>query len=48
MPAVIIMDRKVTNRYEHLVPGKKNEAAGLLDAYLEHADSQARIPQVAA
>jgi hypothetical protein len=34
------------DRYGHLMPGSEDEAAGLLDAYLERADSQARIAQV--
>jgi integrase len=36
------------DRYGHLMPGNEGEAADLLDAYLERADSQARIAQVAA
>jgi integrase len=36
------------DRYGHLMPGNEGEAAGLLDAYLDRADSQARITQVAA
>ncbi len=34
------------DRYGHLMPGNEAEAAGLLDAYLERADSQARIAQL--
>ncbi len=34
--------------YGHLMPGNEAEAASLLDAYLERADSQARIAQIAA
>ncbi len=33
--------------YGHLMPGNEDEAASLLDAYLERAESQARIAQVA-
>src|SRR5579859_905668 len=36
------------DRYGHLMPGNEDEAASLLDAYLERADSQARLAQVAA
>jgi hypothetical protein len=32
--------------YGHLLPGNEEEAAGLLDAYLERADSQARVAQL--
>jgi hypothetical protein len=35
------------DRYGHLMPGIESEAAGLLDSYLERADSQAPIAQVA-
>ena len=35
------------DRYGHLMPGNEEEAAGLLDAYLERANSRARIAQVA-
>jgi hypothetical protein len=35
------------DRYGHLMPGSEDEAAGLLDAYLERSDSQARTAQVA-
>jgi integrase len=35
------------DRYGHLMPGNEEQAAGLLDAYLNRADSQARIAQVA-
>jgi len=31
------------DRYGHLMPGNENEAAALLDAYLERADTQARL-----
>jgi integrase len=34
------------DRYGHLMPGNEDEAAALLDAYLERADTQARIAQV--
>jgi len=36
------------DRYGHLMPGNEAEAAGLLDAYLARADSQARSVQFAA
>jgi integrase len=36
------------DRYGHLMPGNEEEAAELLDAYLERADTQARLAQVAA
>jgi integrase len=32
--------------YGHLMPGNEEEAAGLLDAYLERANTQARLAQV--
>jgi integrase len=32
--------------YGHLMPGNEEEAAGLLDAYLERADTQARLAAV--
>jgi integrase len=35
------------DRYGHLMPGKEEEAAELLDAYLERANTQARVVQVA-
>ena len=31
------------DRYGHLMPGNEEEAAGLLDAYLERADTTARL-----
>jgi integrase len=31
------------DRYGHLMPGNEEEAAGLLDAYLERADTAARL-----
>ena len=31
------------DRYGHVMPGSESEAAGLLDAYLERANTQARI-----
>lgn len=34
------------DRYGHLMPGNEDEAAGLLDAYLERANTQARLAQV--
>jgi integrase len=34
------------DRYGHLMPGSEEEAAGLLDAYLERANRQARLAQV--
>jgi hypothetical protein len=34
------------DRYGHLMRGSEDKAAGLLDAYLERADSTARIAQV--
>jgi integrase len=36
------------DRYGHLMPGNEEAAAGLLDAYLAHADTAARLAQVAA
>jgi integrase len=40
---------KITlDTYGHLMPGNEQEAAGLLDAYLARADTQARIASVAA
>ena len=34
--------------YGHLMPGSETEAVGLVDAYLERADTQARLAQVGA
>jgi integrase len=34
------------DRYGHLLPGNEDEAAALLDAYLERADTAARLAQV--
>jgi len=34
------------DRYAHLMPGNEDEAAGRLDAYLERADTAARLAQV--
>ncbi len=34
------------DRYGHLMPGNESEAAGLLDVYLERANSAARIAQI--
>ena len=34
------------DRYGHLFPGNEDEAAGLLDAYLERANTAARLAQV--
>jgi integrase len=40
---------KVTfDKYGHLMPGNEDEAAALLDAFLERADTQARVAQVSA
>lgn len=36
------------DRYGHLMPGNEEEAAGLLDAYLERADTEARTAQLVA
>jgi integrase len=38
----------MTERYRHLLDGHEAEAAAQLDAYLERADTAARIAQVAA
>jgi hypothetical protein len=35
-------------RYGHLMPGSEDEAASLLDAYLNRAEGQARIASLAA
>jgi integrase len=35
------------DRYGHLMPGSEDEAAELLNAYLERADTAARLAQVA-
>jgi hypothetical protein len=35
------------DRYGHLMPGNENEAAGLLDAYLERSNTKARAAQLA-
>jgi integrase len=34
------------DRYGHLMPGSEDEAAGLLDAYLERANTKARLAAV--
>jgi hypothetical protein len=34
------------DRYGHLMPGSEDEAAGLFDAYLERADTRARVAQI--
>ncbi len=34
------------DRYGHLLPGNEDEAASRLDAYLERADTQARLAQL--
>ena len=36
------------DRYGHLMPGNEDEAAGLLDDYLERANTQVRLAQVGA
>jgi integrase len=36
------------DRYGHLMPGNEVEAAGLLDAYLQRADTAARLAQIEA
>ncbi|MGH3012317.1 MAG: hypothetical protein ACRDMY_10865 [Gaiellaceae bacterium] len=33
-------------RYGHLMPGNENEAAALLDAYLERANTRARLAAI--
>ena len=34
------------DRYGHLMPGNEDEAAALLDAYLERANTQARLVSI--
>jgi integrase len=34
------------DRYGHLMPGSEDEAAGLMDAYLERSDTKARVAQL--
>ena len=34
------------DRHGHLMPGNEDEAAALLDAYLERADTKARLAQI--
>jgi len=34
------------DRYGHLMPGNEDEAAALLDAYLERANTRARLAAV--
>jgi integrase len=34
------------DRYGHLMPGNEEEAASLLDAYLERANTKARLAQL--
>ena len=36
------------DRYGHLMPGSEEEAAGMLDDYLDRANSQARRAAIAA
>ena len=36
------------DRYGHLMPGNEEEATGLLDAYLERADTAARLARSSA
>jgi integrase len=36
------------DRYGHLMPGNEAEAAGLLDAYQQRADTSARLAQIGA
>ena len=33
----------IYDRHGHLMPGNENEAAALLDAYLERANTRARL-----
>jgi hypothetical protein len=33
------------DRHGHLMPGNEKEAAGMLDAYLERSDTEARVKQ---
>jgi integrase len=35
------------DRYGHLLPGSEDEAVGLFDAFIERANTQARLAQVA-
>jgi integrase len=35
------------DKYGHLMPGSETEAIGLVDAYLERADTQTRLARVA-
>jgi hypothetical protein len=37
--------RSPLTAYGHLFPGREEEAAGLMDAYLGRADTQARLAQ---
>jgi hypothetical protein len=34
------------DRYGHLMPGNEDEAAELLNGYVERSNTQARLPQV--
>jgi hypothetical protein len=34
------------DRYGHLMPGNEDEAAALLDAYLERANTRARLDRI--
>jgi integrase len=36
------------DRYGHLMPGNEDEAASMLDAYLDRANTKARLAQVQA
>jgi hypothetical protein len=35
-----------TDRYGHLMPGNELEAAGMMDAYLERANTAARLETI--
>jgi hypothetical protein len=48
VPVVGIGPSPSISMHGHLMPGNEGEAAVLLDAYLDRADSQARITRVAA
>jgi hypothetical protein len=42
-PDAILARNSSYDRYGHLIPGNENEAAALLNAYLERSNTQARL-----
>jgi phage terminase small subunit len=44
----LAIERDTYDRYGHLMPGSEGEVAGLLDGYLERANTAARLAQIQA